>query len=63
MLDPGFSAFALDEILIKLLNPSKYPEFQDPRNCLVLWARPTEPVKKVILTVQEKLRAVFRSKL
>jgi hypothetical protein len=63
MLDPGFSAFALDEILVKLLNPSKYPGFQDSRNCLVFWARPSEPVKKMISEVQEKLQAEFPSKL
>lgn len=47
-----------DEILAKLEDPSIEPGFKDWRHCLVFWARPTEKVRNLIATVQEKLRAV-----
>lgn len=47
----------VDEILAKLESPQQ-PEYQDPRHCLVFWARPTERVKAVIKEVQEMLKTV-----
>ena len=45
------------EILANLEDPSK-PDYQDPRHCLVFWARPPIAVRKLILEVQQKLLKV-----
>ncbi|KAF2671029.1 hypothetical protein BT63DRAFT_446259 [Microthyrium microscopicum] len=59
LLDPAFSAFAIDDILRKLTDPIDFPNFEDPRYCLVLWARPTSEVKQLASTIQQKLIAEF----
>jgi hypothetical protein len=48
----------VDEILAKLEDSSIEPGFQDPRNCLVFWARPPKSVRELILEVQKKLLMV-----
>lgn len=48
----------IDEILAKLEDPSIEPGFEDWRNCLVFWARPTERVRSLIAQVQKKLQDV-----
>ncbi|KAF7185544.1 hypothetical protein HII31_13041 [Pseudocercospora fuligena] len=53
-----FPGVTIDEILMKLENPDKYPGYEDPRHCLVVWARPTANVKKLIVEVQSRLREV-----
>ena len=57
LLSPDFPGVTIDEILAKLEDNNE-PGFQDWRNCLVFWARPTEAVRGLIAEVQEKLRAV-----
>jgi len=32
------------------------PEYIDPRNCLVFWARPTQKIKDLIAIIQQKLK-------
>jgi hypothetical protein len=59
LLDPNFSAFNIDQVLMKLENPADYPGFVDPRFCLVFWARPTGKVKQLGIAVQTKLKEAF----
>lgn len=58
LLAEDFPGVTVDEILAKLSDPQQYPDYQDPRHCLVFWARPTERVKAVIKEVQEMLKTV-----
>ena len=44
----------VDGILANLEDPSK-PDYQDPRHCLVFWARPPTAVRKLIFEIQQKL--------
>jgi hypothetical protein len=62
LLDPKFSAFNVDQVLMKLEDLDKYPGFVDPRFCLVFWARPTVALKKLGLAVQKKLKDAFPGK-
>lgn len=57
LLAPDFPGVTVDEILANLEDPSK-PDYQDPRHCLVFWARPTAPVRKLIYEIQQKLLEV-----
>ena len=63
LLSPNFTAFTLDTILQRLEDPSLEPGFVDPRNCLVLWARPPTPVKHLIAEVQGRLLGAAPSTL
>ncbi|KXT18392.1 hypothetical protein AC579_8184 [Pseudocercospora musae] len=56
LLAKDFPGVTIDEILMKLETPDKYPGYEDPRHCLVFWARPTADVKKLIAEVQRRLR-------
>ncbi|KXT02104.1 hypothetical protein AC578_6667 [Pseudocercospora eumusae] len=58
LLAKDFPGVTIDEILMKLENPDKYSDYEDPRHCLVFWARPTTSVKKLIAEVQRRLREV-----
>ncbi|KAJ5747183.1 uncharacterized protein N7511_008879 [Penicillium nucicola] len=58
ILAEDFPGWSLDEILMKLDGPAKEEEFLDPRNCLVIWARPPPHVQDMISFVQEELRKV-----
>jgi hypothetical protein len=51
----------VDHILAKLEDPSIGPGFQDPRNCLVFWARPPAAVRSLIAEVQSRLLSVASS--
>jgi hypothetical protein len=51
----------VDQILAKLEDPSIEPGFQDPRNCLVFWARPPAAVRTLIAEVQRRLLSVAPS--
>ncbi|TKX27003.1 hypothetical protein C1H76_0758 [Elsinoe australis] len=55
LLSPEFDAVTVDETLLKL---ETQPEFEDPRHCLVFWARPPQAVKAMIGEVQQKLKEV-----
>ncbi|KAJ5811694.1 hypothetical protein N7474_007995 [Penicillium riverlandense] len=52
ILAESFPGWSLDEILKRLDGPEKEDGFMDPRNCLVIWARPSPPVQDLISFVQ-----------
>lgn len=58
LLSPDFTGVTVDEILARLENPNQYPDYEDPRHCLVFWARPTTKVKSLIAEVQSRLKDV-----
>lgn len=62
ILAPDFAGWDLDEILMRLDGPTKEEGFVDPRNCLVIWARPPSPIRDLVEFVQSKLRRVAPSK-
>lgn len=53
----------MDAILAKLEGPEGVREegYVDPRNCLVVWARPTEGVKGLVAECQRRLKDVASS--
>ncbi|KAF2157636.1 hypothetical protein K461DRAFT_250769 [Myriangium duriaei CBS 260.36] len=55
LLSPSFNAVTIDQTLHQL---ETQPSFRDSRNCLVFWARPTEPVRDLIATIQQRLRKI-----
>ncbi|KAF2206407.1 hypothetical protein CERZMDRAFT_53182 [Cercospora zeae-maydis SCOH1-5] len=61
LLAPDFPGVTIDEILAKLENPQQNPGYEDPRHCLVFWARPTAHVKAIVAEVQQALRKVAPS--
>lgn len=62
ILAPDFAGWDLDDILTRLDGPAKEEGFVDPRNCLVIWARPPSPIRDLIKFVQSELRSVAPSK-
>ncbi|KAL8954653.1 MAG: hypothetical protein Q9193_007155, partial [Seirophora villosa] len=56
--DPNFDGVTIDPVLHKLVNPQRYPDFSDTRNCLVFWARPPAAVKGLVAHLQQRLQAV-----
>ncbi|OQD85120.1 hypothetical protein PENANT_c011G05513 [Penicillium antarcticum] len=56
-----FPGWSLDEILMRLDGPAKEEEFLDPRNCLVIWARPPPHICDIISFVQSELKDVAPS--
>ncbi|KAL9044178.1 MAG: hypothetical protein Q9214_002668 [Letrouitia sp. 1 TL-2023] len=54
-LSLGFTGASIDPVLQKLINPNRYPEFQDTRNCLVFWARPPRSLRDLVEVVQQQL--------
>ncbi|RLM00343.1 hypothetical protein CFD26_108343 [Aspergillus turcosus] len=58
ILAPDFVGWNLDEILMRLDGPAKEEGFVDPRNCLVIWARPPSPIRDLVKLVQSELRSV-----
>ncbi|KAL8726042.1 MAG: hypothetical protein Q9181_006195 [Wetmoreana brouardii] len=57
-LNQDFPGVTIDPILHKLVNPERYLDFVDTRNCLVFWARPPAALKELIADVQQRLRSV-----
>ncbi|CZS98576.1 uncharacterized protein RCO7_04114 [Rhynchosporium graminicola] len=55
LLSPDFSGLLLDPILQRLEEPSIEPGFVDPRNSLVVWARPPAHIRSLVDQVQQKL--------
>ncbi|KAG8623589.1 hypothetical protein KVT40_008565 [Elsinoe batatas] len=55
LLSPEFDAVIVDETLLKL---ETQPGFEDPRHCLVFWARPPKAVRSLIAEVQRRLKEV-----
>ncbi|KJX92159.1 hypothetical protein TI39_contig5904g00002 [Zymoseptoria brevis] len=58
LLSPSFQGVKVDEILYKLSHPESYPGYEDPRHCLVVWARPTEGVRGLVRECQRRLKEV-----
>lgn len=63
LLSPEFSGLILDPILQRLTDPSIDPGFQDPRFCLVFWARPPAHIRSLVDQVQQKLLSLAPSML
>ena len=63
MLTSSFPGVICDPILQKLNDETLEPCFQDPRHCLVLWARPPNSIKMLIKKIQENLRILAPSML
>ncbi|PGH15136.1 hypothetical protein AJ80_05646 [Polytolypa hystricis UAMH7299] len=61
ILNSGFRGWDIDPILAKLESPERDPEFIDPRNCLVIWARPPALVQQLVEKVQQEIREVAPS--
>ncbi|CZR59861.1 uncharacterized protein PAC_09755 [Phialocephala subalpina] len=55
LLSSGFSGLILDPILQRLTDASIEPGFQDPRYCLVFWARPPAHIRSLVDQVQQKM--------
>ncbi|GKT60647.1 hypothetical protein ColTof3_07986 [Colletotrichum tofieldiae] len=51
-----FKELIIDPFLLRLENPEMEPGFQDPRNCLVFWARPPDHIVRLAAHVQALLR-------
>ena len=58
LLAQDFPGVTVDSILARLENPKDHPDYQDPRHCLVFWARPTLTVRDIIGKIQAKLKEV-----
>jgi hypothetical protein len=63
ILADDFSGWSLDEILMQLDGPRKDDQYIDPRNCLVIWARPSTPVRDLISFIQNELKSVAPGKI
>lgn len=63
MLSADFPGVICDTVLQKLCGDMLEPGYQDPRHCLVLWARPPNSIKRLIMVIQKKLLAVAPSML
>ncbi|KAJ5110645.1 hypothetical protein N7532_001180 [Penicillium argentinense] len=61
ILRPEFAGWKLDEILMRLDGPRKEEGYLDPRNCLVIWARPSPAIRDLIAFVQGELKSVAPS--
>ncbi|KAJ5356659.1 RNA ligase/cyclic nucleotide phosphodiesterase [Penicillium concentricum] len=61
ILADSFPGWSLDEILKRLDGPGKEDGFVDPRNCLVIWARPSPQVRNLITFVQNELKSISPS--
>ncbi|KAA8569170.1 hypothetical protein MFRU_004g00230 [Monilinia fructicola] len=55
ILSSDFQGMILDPVLLKLENRNIEPGFEDPRHCLVFWARPPQHIKELVVTIQQKL--------
>ncbi|KAH6842580.1 RNA ligase/cyclic nucleotide phosphodiesterase [Chaetomium sp. MPI-CAGE-AT-0009] len=55
-LSPDFQELNIDPILLRLERPDVEPGFQDPRHCLVFWARPPNHVVKLACHLQTLLQ-------
>ncbi|EAW25191.1 uncharacterized protein NFIA_106800 [Aspergillus fischeri NRRL 181] len=53
LLDDSFKGMQPDQILVDLLNK---PGYEDPRNVLCIWARPSVAVKELVLRCQSLLK-------
>ncbi|ESZ96007.1 hypothetical protein SBOR_3627 [Sclerotinia borealis F-4128] len=58
ILASDFQEMILDAVLQKLESPNIEPGFEDPRHCLVFWARPPQHIKTLVGIIQQKLLAL-----
>jgi hypothetical protein len=58
ILANDFPGWSIDEILRRLDGPAKEEGYLDPRNCLVIWARPPPHIRELIAFVQSELKDV-----
>ncbi|KAJ3043485.1 Ureidoglycolate lyase [Rhizophlyctis rosea] len=56
LLSPDFVEVLIDPFLLRLENPEIEPGFKDPRNSLVLWARPPNHILEVAAHLQRMLK-------
>ncbi|KAJ5812812.1 RNA ligase/cyclic nucleotide phosphodiesterase [Penicillium robsamsonii] len=61
ILADSFPGWSVDEILKRLDGPGKEDGFVDPRNCLVIWARPSTQVRDLISFIQHELKSISPS--
>jgi len=61
-LSENFKELVIDTFLLRLERPELDPGFQDPRNCLVFWARPPDHVVKLATHLQALLKKAAPSK-
>lgn len=61
LLSPDFAGFVIDPVLEKLIDQENNPGYEDPRNCLVFWARPPQRVRDIVDGIQRELREVMPS--
>ncbi|KAJ5925097.1 hypothetical protein N7454_007736 [Penicillium verhagenii] len=61
ILAENFPGWSLDEILRRLDGPEKEDGYVDPRNCLVIWARPPPQIRDLICFIQSELKEVSPS--
>ncbi|KAJ6016286.1 RNA ligase/cyclic nucleotide phosphodiesterase [Penicillium herquei] len=61
ILSEDFPGWSLDEILRRLDGPEKEDGFVDPRNCLVIWAKPPPHIRDMVAFVQNELKDVAPS--
>ncbi|KAH8685876.1 RNA ligase/cyclic nucleotide phosphodiesterase [Tricladium varicosporioides] len=55
LLSTDFNGLILDPILQRLTDPTIQPGYQDPRNCLVFWARPPTHIRALVNKIQQEL--------
>ncbi|KAJ5640423.1 RNA ligase/cyclic nucleotide phosphodiesterase [Penicillium herquei] len=61
ILSESFPGWSLDEILKRLDGHEREDGFVDPRNCLVIWAKPPPHIRDMIAFVQNELKDVAPS--
>ncbi|KAJ5525664.1 RNA ligase/cyclic nucleotide phosphodiesterase [Penicillium frequentans] len=61
ILADSFPGWSLDPILSRLDGPGKEDGYLDPRNCLVIWARPPPHIRDLICFIQKELKEVSPS--
>jgi len=61
-LSPEFKELIIDPFLLRLENPEIEPGFQDPRHCLVFWARPPDHILRLATHLQARLKKAAPSK-
>ncbi|EFX04557.1 hypothetical protein CMQ_1485 [Grosmannia clavigera kw1407] len=55
-LASDFQEVLVDPFLLRIENPSIEPAFEDPRHCVVFWARPPEHILRLADRVQQMLK-------
>ncbi|KAJ6090474.1 RNA ligase/cyclic nucleotide phosphodiesterase [Penicillium sp. IBT 16267x] len=61
ILADSFPGWSLDPILSQLDGPGKEDGYLDPRNCLVIWARPPPHIRDLTCFIQSELKEVSPS--